>query len=256
MPASSRRRSQGTAVSARAASNESDAADIDALPQNGEEVYRRLREMIILGKLAAGTPITERRVAERLSVSRTPVRGALHRLEQEGFVESVGSDVDRRLIVAPLTKDDGGELWLMVAHLEGMAARRAADLPASRRKTLAQRMRTVYKDLSVALKGGVYATEPYNLDLEFHRLIVEEASGPRFVRVHRSMKLQVERYARAYFGTLITGLSNSVAEHDKLVKAVAAGEPAAAQHAVEVNWYNAAARLLRTIDEHGERGTW
>jgi DNA-binding GntR family transcriptional regulator len=237
-------------------SEEDETPEVDGQPQNTDDVFRRLRELIILGQLPAGAPVTERRVAERLQVSRTPVRSALQRLMQEGFVAAIGAENDRRLIVAPMTKEDGGELWLMTAHLEGMAARKAAQLPASTRKALATRMRALNKELATALKSGVYATLPYDLDLEFHRSFVRASSGPRLFKLHDSIKLQIERYARAYFGVLITGLSNSVAEHDALVKAIAAGEPADAQHAVEVNWYNAAERLMRTIDQQGEKGTW
>ncbi|MFB6240160.1 MAG: GntR family transcriptional regulator, partial [Gemmatimonadota bacterium] len=52
------------------------------------ETYTRLRELIVRGQLAPGSRIIETDVAERLGVSRTPVRSALQRLEQEGFIES------------------------------------------------------------------------------------------------------------------------------------------------------------------------
>lgn len=228
----------------------------DAQPQNADEVYLRLRDLIILGQLPAGTPLTERRVADRLEVSRTPVKSALQRLEHEGFVTSLGGDGDGRLIVAPMTKEDSRELWIMVAHLEGMAARRAAELPVGDRKALAARMREVNKELAVAIRDSVYATRPYDLDLELHALFVRASAGPRLLKLHQSMKLQIERYARVYFGGFVTGLSNSVAEHDALIRSIAAGDGLEAQHSVETNWYNASERVMKTIEHHGEKGTW
>ena len=65
----------------------------------------------------------ERTVVERLGSSRTPVRSALHRLQQEGFVASSGLGRDQRLIVTPLTQTDGRELFVIVGHLEGLAVR-------------------------------------------------------------------------------------------------------------------------------------
>lgn len=225
-------------------------------PATAPEVFRRLRELIINGQLPAGAPVTERKVADRLQVSRTPVRSALHRLQQEGFLTSVGTDAERRLIVAPMTQDDGGELYLMVGHLEGLAARRAAQLPPAERKALAAEMRDTNRDLAAALREGVYVATVFELDLRFHQLFVDRAGGPRLRRLHRSIKLQIERYARAYIGVLVDALRDSVAEHDVIIRCIAGGDAKAAQDAVETNWYHATERLIGTIERYGEKGTW
>lgn len=232
------------------------APDAGNQPATALTVFRRLRELIVFGQLPPGAPVTERKVADQLGVSRTPVRSALHRLQQEGFLTSVGNEAERRLIVAPMTQGDGGELYLMVGHLEGMAARRAAQLPAAERKALVAQMRDVNRDLAIALREAVYVARVFDLDLKFHQVFINAAGGPRLRRLHRSIKLQIERYARAYIGVLVPALRDSVAEHDVIIKAIAAGEPKAAQDAVETNWYNATDRLIRTIGRFGEKGTW
>jgi hypothetical protein len=67
-------------------------------------------------------------------VSRTPVRGALQRLQQEGYVVDPSGGRLARPTVAPLTSEDARELFHIVAELEGLAARGAAELaPAPRR---------------------------------------------------------------------------------------------------------------------------
>ena len=53
---------------------------------------------------------------------------------------------------------------------------------------------------------------------------------------------------------LLDELPTSVKEHEAIAAAIAKGDPRAAQHAVETNWHNAAARLAEVIAEHGERG--
>jgi DNA-binding GntR family transcriptional regulator len=232
------------------------APDAESQLATAPEVFRKLRELIINGQLPPGAPVTERKVADRLKVSRTPVRSALHRLQQEGFLTSVGSAAERRLIVAPMTQGDGGELYTMVGHLEALAARRAAQLPTAERKALAAQMRDVNRDLAAALREGVYVSKVFELDLQFHQLFVDRAAGPRLRRLHRSIKLQIERYARAYIGVLVDALRDSVAEHDVIIRCIATGEPKAAQDAVETNWYHATDRLLGTIERYGERGTW
>src|SRR6478672_9936126 len=91
-----------------------------------QQVYERLRELIVDGRLAPGTRIVETEVAERLGVSRTPVRGALQRLQQEGYVVDSPTLQQTRPTVAPLTSEDAHELFLLVGALEGLAASRAA----------------------------------------------------------------------------------------------------------------------------------
>src|SRR5215216_4594950 len=102
-----------------------------------QQVYERLRELIIDGRLAPGTRIVETEVAERLGVSRTPVRGALQRLQQEGYVVDSPTLQQTRPTVAPLTSDDARELFMLVGALEGLAAFRLASGPPTERSAVA-----------------------------------------------------------------------------------------------------------------------
>jgi GntR family transcriptional regulator of vanillate catabolism len=84
----------------------------------------RLRELILRGELAAGSRITELPLVERLGVSRTPIRAALIRLEQEGLLEAwpTGGYRVRRISV-----DDILDAIEVRGTLEGLAARLAAE---------------------------------------------------------------------------------------------------------------------------------
>jgi DNA-binding GntR family transcriptional regulator len=219
--------------------------------------------MIVWGKLPPGTRLSERLVATRLGVGRTPIRHALHRLQQEGLVIAPRGGSEQRLVVAPMTQEDGEELYLMVGHLEGLAARNAARLPAARRKEIAARMRAVNRKLAAALRarhaqhlGFADVRLVFDLDLELHSLFVEGIVGPRVLALHRAIKPQIERYARAYIGVLLGPLVSSVAEHEIIADAIAKGDLLGAQLAVETNWHNAAERLMRVIAHYGERGSW
>ena len=86
-------------------------------------VAQTLREMIVTGKLPAGTPLVQRELAERLGVSQTPVRLALMELERDGLV-AVGET--GRAIVSRLTREDLEELYAARYGLEGLAARAGA----------------------------------------------------------------------------------------------------------------------------------
>lgn len=232
------------------------AASSDAPADHVSRVYLELRELIISGQLPPGARVAERAVVARTGLSRTPVRSALHRLQQEGFVASVGRAGDQRLIVTPLTRGDGREVFLVVGHLEGLAAREAAVLPTDRRKKLVAEMRAVNRELAKASRGKVSPTRLFDLDLAFHETYVEGVAGPRLLSLHRAIKPQCERYARLYVNVLLDTLPTSVKEHESIAAAIATGDQRAAQHAVEMNWHNAATRLSAVIEEFGERGAW
>jgi DNA-binding GntR family transcriptional regulator len=219
-------------------------------------VYHELRQLIVSGQLPPGGRIAERAVAERLALSRTPVRSALHRLQQEGFVDSYGGGREQRLVVAPLTQDDGREIMLIVGHLEGLAARTAAQLPKTQRAKVVRRLRELNRAMAAESRKRVTVTRIFDLDQAFHSGYVDDVSGPRLLALHHAIKPQVERYSRLYISALADELPTSVREHEAIVRAIAAGDPAAAQRAVETNWRNAASRLSRVIAEHGERGIW
>jgi DNA-binding GntR family transcriptional regulator len=81
----------------------------------GDRVYRQLRDLIIRHELEPGGRIALARVAEQLEVSLTPLREALMRLEQEGFVTH---HVNRGFFVAELTAPEAVELFQMREALE------------------------------------------------------------------------------------------------------------------------------------------
>ena len=90
----------------------------------GEAVFRSLCESLQSGTYRAGDRLREEEVAQRLNVSRTPVREALGRLAARGFVAPAGG---RGLIVRNLDISEVLELYAMREILEGAAARLAAE---------------------------------------------------------------------------------------------------------------------------------
>lgn len=249
-------RSKRRAARPRAAAGNGATALDDDRSDSVWRVYRELRQHIVSGQLPPGARIAERVVADRLGLSRTPVRSALHRLQQEGFVDSYGRGRDQRLVVTPLTQEDGREIMLIVGHLEGLAARTAAQLGNARRSQVVRRLRELNRAMAAESRLPVTGGRFFDLDQAFHNGYVEDVIGPRLRALHTAIKPQVERYSRLYVRTLQDELATSVREHEAIIRAIAAGDPTAAQRAVETNWRNAADRLTRVIAEHGERGSW
>ncbi|MBB6568887.1 GntR family transcriptional regulator [Kribbella sandramycini] len=88
-----------------------------------DRAYQAIREAIVGGELRAGEKVTERGLAEQLSVSPTPVREAIRRLEQDGLLERTGP---RSVKVSTIGNKAVEDLAEVHAALRGMAARFAA----------------------------------------------------------------------------------------------------------------------------------
>jgi DNA-binding GntR family transcriptional regulator len=219
--------------------------------------YRKLRELIVTGRLAPGSRIIETTVASRLGVSRTPVRAALQRLQQEGYVVVSSPGQQSRMAVAPLTQEDAIELFGMVSAVEGLAASGAARRPEQERVAVVRELRELNRDLLAAsMANGRDVNRVFTLDERFHRRVVEAGAGPRLLALHDSFKPQSERYGRIYSSALIDEMATSVKEHEDVAVAIETGDPDAAEAALRRNWSNASHRLAEVIDSLGERGTW
>ena len=224
--------------------------------ERATKLYDSLRNMIVRGQLAPGARIVETEVAERFGVSRTPVRAAFQRLEREGYV--VASPTHQaRMTVAPLTREDVGELLEIVGELEGLAARSAARLTEPDRERLAKDLSAFNADFRKAASArGAQPGKLYELDEKFHRRYVEAGSGPRLRSLHEAVKPQAERYIRMYIALLLDTVPTAGTEHDAIIDAIRTGNAAAAQRAVQTNWRHAADRLVRAIEVMGEQGNW
>lgn len=89
----------------------------------GEQVYHTLRTHLRNGLIVAGQPLQEVQLAEKLGVSRTPVREALTRLASEGLLASDG----RSFVVPALTLDDVDDIYEVRFLIEPAAIRRVAE---------------------------------------------------------------------------------------------------------------------------------
>ncbi len=219
--------------------------------------FKEIRELIVHGKLSPGTWIVEGDLAERMGMSRTPVRGALHWLQREGYVLEHKNVSKSRMVVAPLTKEDASELYSIIGRIEGLAGRRTAVLPKAQRTEIAQSLKSYNQQLNEIVKARpAKAAGIFDLDHNFHRRIVDSGAGPRLTVLHKAIEPQTERYWRLYASSIIHDLHLSIAEHEEIIGAIAAGDPDRVEHGLQTNWEKGAERLAHVIDVFGERGSW
>ena len=98
--------------------------ELEAGGSQAVKAQLRLREMILAGELPAGARIAELTIVERLGVSRTPIRAALMRLEQEGLLEGLPNG---GYAVRTFSEGDVSDAIELRGTVEGLAARLAAE---------------------------------------------------------------------------------------------------------------------------------
>ncbi len=190
-------------------------------------------------------------------MSRTPVRAALDRLEQEGYVVTLPGLKHSLSQVAPLTRTDAVELFDTIAALEGVAARNTASLPAPRRRAIAAEMRRLNAELRTESKKSDPSQQRFlELDDALHSQFIDAGAGPRLQALLETIRPHAVRYDQLYVVLLAHRMQPSLAEHEAVIRAIAAGHPDRAAHAAEANQRNGGLRLARAIDAMGERGHW
>lgn len=223
-----------------------------------ENTFHRLRDLIVRCKLAPGSRVIEADIADRLGVSRTPIRTALHRLRQEGYIMvTAGTGNKARLAISPLTQFDAQELYQILGHLEGLAARSAAQMEPARRAALVGKLQEFNEGLrEFAESGHAEPNRTFDLDMNFHQAIVDTSAGPRLRGIHAATKPQVERYWRLYSSAMVDRLDISVGEHMAILESIQRGDADSAERAMQTTWRNGSQRLARVIESLGERGSW
>lgn len=191
--------------------SETDA--VSPLISHGEMAYRSLRRSLLDGTIAPGSRLLEIDIAERLEVSRTPVREALRRLESDGFVQRVGRS---KLVATPAGVDDLGDIGLLRIEIDGLAARLAATRATNRDWSELNHL------LEAIDKAGDDPAAINAAHIEFHRGIYAIGFGPRmflFVDNHVLPYLDVAVNAG---GARVTG-RNSYRTHSELLKSLSSG---------------------------------
>ena len=136
----------------------------------------QLRELILSGELAGGARIAELSMVEKLGVSRTPVRAALSRLEQEGLLEALPSG---GYAVKSFSERDIADAIELRGTLEGLLARTAAERGAS--AVVLADARVCLSAIDVVLSKSALNDKSFkayvDLNERFHALLCEMASS-------------------------------------------------------------------------------
>jgi DNA-binding GntR family transcriptional regulator len=202
--------------------------------------------MIIEGEYGPDERLIEEQLADRLGVSRTPIRQALTMLEAEGLVELVPN---KGAMVCSFSADDVWDIYDLRAVLEGHAARRAASRVGEgeldRLATLAEEMEGLvgrFSDHEEEIRRLVA------LNQEFHGTIVEASRNRRLGRLLRGT-VQIPLMFKAFFwyGPHERTISNHY--HRQILMAIRAGDADRAEIVMREHVYEGRDFVLRALKE-------
>lgn len=200
----------------------------------GQSVHDRLRGMILAGELPSGTPLQEKLFAEKLGVSRTPVREAVAKLTSEGLVTRNGGGVPT---VSRISMTDIMEILHIRRLLESEAARQSASVNSSPEPFLALRAR-----LTQYLHGERPSVADYaQFDEDLHVLIAKTAGSNLLTEMVKGLKLKTRIFDK---GSIPERFEPGCHEHIEIIDAVLARDPDRAEAAMRSHIDNARSAIL------------
>jgi DNA-binding GntR family transcriptional regulator len=228
----------------RKAAGKKAAPELDDAQPRVASAYQIMRHRILNNEWTAGQQATEQEIAERLGMSRTPVREAMMRLQQEGLVQVIPRHGMR---VLPVSAADMQEIYQILTSLEATAAELAAlrrpgamELEPLEQATSAMAKALKQDDLVAWAKA----------DERFHAQLLE-LSGNRMLKV-----VVLNFWDRAHRVRMITLRMrpkpvDSTKDHADLVKAIRKGDHVEARRIHQQHRERAGRELLQLLNKHG-----
>ena len=216
--------------------------DLDSYQPLREAVCETLRDAIRKGILEPGERLMEVQLAEELGISRTPVREAIRKLEQEGYVIMMPR---RGTYVADISTGDIIEIFEIRSALESLATGLAA------RRIEPDELETL-QNLLVEIEGYIAKNDIEKIvetDIKFHGLLYQVSRNERLVNIISNLKEQLARFrtlSMSYPGRL----QETLEEHSEMVEAIANGDVSAARDAAEHHMERAEKTLLMALRRH------
>ncbi|WP_322786197.1 GntR family transcriptional regulator [Effusibacillus pohliae] len=214
--------------------------DPEELSPIRDKVYQYIKQAILNGELKAGERIVERELADKLNISRTPIREALFRLESQGFVKTLPR---KGVVVSQLSPDEVVELFTIMSALGGLAVKLAAQkIDPEHRFQL---------DLMIAEIDNVLAGQETGKDLnQFHLEIADtiykSAKSPKLYEMVSSLYEYIRAFA--HLSHEQPGRrQQALREHRDIALAVRNGEAELAENLMKIHIENSKKAYLASL---------
>jgi DNA-binding GntR family transcriptional regulator len=210
-----------------------------------EVAYEKLKNAILSGAFESGERLVEHDIAERLRVSRTPVREALRRLESEGIVEALPK---QGLVVKDYSDDEVREIYLIREALESLAAEYAARNASEDDIAELERLLRVIDSIHAVsdIDGDASIAAHQNFSETYNRA----SYMPTLVHMIESLKDQIAR-CRAVSLSGEERRAAALREHRELFEALRRRDAEMASVLTKRHLKNAAAAYFKSVGKDG-----
>jgi DNA-binding GntR family transcriptional regulator len=204
-------------------------------------IAEQLKQLIYAGEFKAGDRLNEAALAVRMGTSRGPIREAIRILTGTGLVTPV---VNRGVFVRQVSIREMLEIYELRALVFGFAASRAAENITDDHR---RRFEALLDGMEAAAQRGD-SNEYYDLNVQFHALILELANHERAHLLYDSYVKELHLYRRQNFNSP-GNMKRSNVEHRRLYEAIAKGNVAKAKQFAEEHIQAGRQRLLALADK-------
>ncbi len=186
-----------------------------------KRVYHTLEEAILTGELKSGDPLTELALSEKLGVSRTPIRAALHRLDEDGLVSL---SPNRGAVVVGVNSDDLYDIYRIRTCLEGLASKMAAEkMTDEDKKALGETLEL--SEFYIRKNDPEHIKE---LDTAFHSEIFKKSGSRMLCKILTDLHRSIKAYRKLSLSK--DGRTEaSVREHREIYEAIMRSDPEEAE---------------------------
>jgi DNA-binding GntR family transcriptional regulator len=205
-----------------------------------DTAYAAIRRAITDGTLEPGERLRDPELCAWLGLSRTPVREALARLEDEGLVETLPQRLTR---VTPLDRRDARDAFPVAAALHALATELAVPVLAPADHAALEAANGAF----AAALEAVDVDAALQADDAFHAVFVDASGNREVARALERLTPRLRRLERARFASLPG--RRSVTQHDRIARLAADGDAPAAAAAVRENWLTLGALIDRSFPE-------
>lgn len=200
-----------------------------------DEAYIILQDWIINGELKPEQKLKDAELSELLGISRTPVREAMLKLEDEGLIIS---KANRWTMVAPINLEEAKDVYSIVKVLESLAIEQGIGNVSPKTIDLLNKINEQFK---VELDSG-NKNQAFELDFSFHDVIIKLSHNIELQRILTNLKLKIKRIEIHYFDKREQTLS-SYEEHKRIITALVNRNTEDVKTMIQNNWDQSLLRI-------------
>lgn len=216
---------------------------MDAFLPLRDVVFNTLRDAILRGELKPGERLMEMHLANKLGVSRTPIREAIRMLEQEGLAVTIPR---KGAQVAKMTEKDLQDVLEIRDALDELAVSSAC---AHITEEQLQELKTTVKDFELAIRGRDVRRMVW-ADEAFHNVIYKAADNPKLENIVKNLREQMYRYRYEYIKDH-TDYHQLVREHASIIEGFERKDVAYVRQIMHTHLENQIEAVRAVIREQG-----